>query len=30
VQFVDLDAAHYTLLQNQTYEALLGDRLKIV
>jgi c-di-GMP-binding flagellar brake protein YcgR len=30
VQFVDLDAAHYTLLQNHTYEALLGDRLKIV
>ncbi len=30
VQFVDLDAVHYTLLQNMTYEALLADRLKIV
>jgi hypothetical protein len=30
VQFTDLDAGHYTLLQNLTYEALLADRQKIV
>ncbi|TFW33249.1 flagellar brake protein [Massilia horti] len=30
VQFVDLEPAHYTLLQNLTYEALLADRQKIV
>jgi c-di-GMP-binding flagellar brake protein YcgR len=30
VQFSDLDFAHYTLLQNLTYEALLADRQKIV
>jgi c-di-GMP-binding flagellar brake protein YcgR len=30
VQFVDLDPAHYTLLQNMTYEALIADRQKIV
>jgi c-di-GMP-binding flagellar brake protein YcgR len=30
VQFEDLDPAHYTLLQNLTYEALLADRQKIV
>jgi c-di-GMP-binding flagellar brake protein YcgR len=30
VQFIDLDPAHYTLLQNLTYEALLADRQKIV
>jgi c-di-GMP-binding flagellar brake protein YcgR len=30
VQFVDLDTAHYTLLQNLTYEALLADRQNIV
>lgn len=30
VQFIDLDAGHYTLLQNLTYEALLADRQKIV
>ena len=30
MQFVDLDAAHYMLLQNLTYEALLEARQKIV
>jgi len=30
LQFVALDAVHYTLLQNMTYEALLADRQKIV
>ncbi len=30
VQFVDLAPAHYTLLQNMTYEALIADRQKIV
>jgi c-di-GMP-binding flagellar brake protein YcgR len=30
VQFVDLEPMHYTMLQNLTYEALLGDRQKIV
>lgn len=30
LQFIDLDAGHYTLLQNLTYEALLADRQKIV
>ena len=30
MQFIDLDATHYTLLQNMTYEALLADRQKIV
>jgi c-di-GMP-binding flagellar brake protein YcgR len=30
VQFSHLDFAHYTLLQNLTYEALLADRQKIV
>jgi c-di-GMP-binding flagellar brake protein YcgR len=30
VQFVDLDLAHYALLQNLTYEALIADRQKIV
>jgi c-di-GMP-binding flagellar brake protein YcgR len=30
VQFVDLDPAHYALLQNLTYEALIADRQKIV
>jgi c-di-GMP-binding flagellar brake protein YcgR len=30
MQFIDLDAGHYTLLQNMTYEALLADRQKIV
>jgi c-di-GMP-binding flagellar brake protein YcgR len=30
VQFIELDPAYYTLLQNLTYEALLGDRQKIV
>jgi len=30
VQFVDLDAANFTLLQNLTYEAMLADRQKIV
>jgi c-di-GMP-binding flagellar brake protein YcgR len=30
VQFVDLDPAHFTLLQNLTYEAMLADRQKIV
>jgi c-di-GMP-binding flagellar brake protein YcgR len=30
VQFIELDPAHYTLLQNLTYEALLADRQKIV
>jgi c-di-GMP-binding flagellar brake protein YcgR len=30
VQFVDLDPAHYSLLQNITYEALIADRQKIV
>jgi c-di-GMP-binding flagellar brake protein YcgR len=30
VQFLDLEQAHYTLLQNMTYEALIADRQKIV
>jgi c-di-GMP-binding flagellar brake protein YcgR len=30
VQFMSLNPAHYTLLQNLTYEALLADRQKIV
>jgi c-di-GMP-binding flagellar brake protein YcgR len=30
VQFSNLDSAHYTLLQNLTYEALIADRQKIV
>jgi c-di-GMP-binding flagellar brake protein YcgR len=30
VQFVDLEPAHYVLLQNMTYEALIADRQKIV
>jgi c-di-GMP-binding flagellar brake protein YcgR len=30
VQFTTLNPAHYTLLQNLTYEALLADRQKIV
>jgi c-di-GMP-binding flagellar brake protein YcgR len=30
VQFAGLNPAHYTLLQNLTYEALLADRQKIV
>lgn len=30
VQFSDLDPAHFTLLQNLTYEAMLADRQKIV
>jgi hypothetical protein len=30
VQFVDLEPAHYTLLQNMTYEVLIADRQKIV
>jgi c-di-GMP-binding flagellar brake protein YcgR len=30
MQFVDLDTAHYMLLQNLTYEALLEARQKIV
>jgi hypothetical protein len=30
VQFSGLEFAHYTLLQNLTYEALLADRQKIV
>jgi c-di-GMP-binding flagellar brake protein YcgR len=30
VQFVNLDSAHHTLLQNMTYEALIADRQKIV
>jgi c-di-GMP-binding flagellar brake protein YcgR len=30
VQFTSLNPAHYTLLQNLTYEALLVDRQKIV
>lgn len=30
VQFVELDPAHFTLLQNLTYEAMLADRQKIV
>ena len=30
LQFVALDAVHYTLLQNMTYESLLADRQKIV
>jgi c-di-GMP-binding flagellar brake protein YcgR len=30
VQFSGLDPAHYTLLQNLTYEALIADRQKIV
>ena len=30
LQFVDLESAHYTLLQNLIYEALITDRQKIV
>lgn len=30
VQFIDLEAIHYTLLQNLIYEALISDRQKIV
>jgi c-di-GMP-binding flagellar brake protein YcgR len=30
VQFTGLDPAHFTLLQNLTYEAMLADRQKIV
>lgn len=30
LQFTALEAGHYTLLQNMTYEALLADRQKIV
>ncbi|WP_342117943.1 flagellar brake protein [Pseudoduganella sp. OTU4001] len=30
VQFTNLDPAHFTLLQNLTYEAMLADRQKIV
>lgn len=30
VQFVDLDPVHFTLLQNLTYEVVLGDRQRIV
>jgi len=30
VQFSGLDPAHYTLLQNLTYEAMIADRQKIV
>jgi c-di-GMP-binding flagellar brake protein YcgR len=30
VQFLGLDPIHHTLLQNLTYEALIGDRHKIV
>lgn len=30
LQFIDLEPAHYMMLQNLTYEALLGDRQKIV
>ena len=30
VQFIDLDIAHYSLLQNLTYEAMIADRQKIV
>lgn len=30
VQFMSLDPAHFTLLQNLTYEAMLADRQKIV
>lgn len=30
VQFTSLDPAHFTLLQNLTYEAMLADRQKIV
>lgn len=30
VQFIDLEPAHYTLLQNMTYEVMIADRLKIV
>ncbi len=30
LQFTDLEAAHYMMLQNLTYEALLADRQKIV
>lgn len=30
VQFVDLDPTHQIMLQNLTYEALIGDRQKIV
>jgi hypothetical protein len=30
MQFIDLDTAHYILLQNLTYEALLEARQKIV
>ncbi|MGZ3183361.1 MAG: flagellar brake protein [Telluria sp.] len=30
VQFLDLEPAHYTLLQNMTYEAMIAERHKIV
>lgn len=30
MQFIDLDPAHYMMLQNLTYQALIGDRQKIV
>ncbi|AXA92787.1 flagellar brake protein [Massilia sp. YMA4] len=30
LQFADLDHAHYLMLQNLTYEALIADRQKIV
>ncbi len=30
LQFIDLEQAHYALLQNMTYEALIADRQKIV
>jgi c-di-GMP-binding flagellar brake protein YcgR len=30
VQFVELDPAHFTLLQNLTYEVVLADRQRIV
>lgn len=30
VQFIDLEAIHYTLLQNLIYEALISNRQKIV
>lgn len=30
LQFVDLDPAHYMMLQNLTYQALIADRQKIV
>lgn len=30
LQFIDLDIAHFSLLQNLTYEAMIADRQKIV